>query len=126
MALRTVSSKDEFHHLIKRSALTVVYMQATWAGPCRMIRPVLEEAAKWAEETFGSTLSKENAPVFLDVDIDGSPGQQLAEEFTVEAVPTTLFMSEGNVVEKVVGANQQRLKDAIAAHVTIGDAAAAP
>ena len=65
---------------------------ATWCGPCRMIAPVIEEAA--AEFDGRAVVGK--------VDVDEDPG--LAQRFGVMSIPTLIVLKGGKVVEQAVGA----------------------
>lgn len=42
--------------------------------------------------------------------------QTVAEEWGVEAMPTFLFLKEGKLVDKVVGAQKEKLQSTIAKH----------
>ncbi|CAI8606522.1 unnamed protein product [Vicia faba] len=74
-------------------------------GPCRFIAPILAEIAKKTPEV-----------IFLKVDIDEL--KSVAEEWSVEAMPTFLFLKEGKEVDKVVGAKKEELQLAITKHAT--------
>lgn len=44
--------------------------------------------------------------------------QSVAEDWAVEAMPTIIFMKEGTIVDKVVGANKDDLQMKIRRHAT--------
>lgn len=48
--------------------------------------------------------------------------QQVAEEWEVEAMPTFIFLKEGTVVDKVVGAKKGELQQTIAKHMATASA----
>ncbi|XP_077211829.1 thioredoxin H1-like [Tasmannia lanceolata] len=85
--------------------LVVVDFTASWCGPCRVITPVLVELAKKLPEV-----------IFLKVDVDEL--KEVAEEWDVQAMPTFLFLKEGNVVDKLVGAKKDDLAKKIETHMT--------
>ncbi|KAM3405193.1 hypothetical protein ACQJBY_007967 [Aegilops geniculata] len=83
--------------------LVVIDFTATWCGPCRFISPILDEIAKKVPNVL-----------FLKVDVDEM--KSIAEEFSVEAMPTFVFMKEGEVLDKVVGAAKEELSGKILTH----------
>jgi thioredoxin len=70
----------------------VVDFWAEWCGPCRAIAPVLEEIA---EATAGRV-------TLMKVNVDENPG--LAARYGIRSIPTILFVNQGTVVDRVVGA----------------------
>ena len=65
---------------------------AVWCGPCRMIAPFVEELAK----------EYDGKAVVGKVDVDSNPG--VASQFGIRNIPTVLFVKNGQVVDKHVGA----------------------
>jgi len=85
IALTTASFKEQ-----TASGVTVVDFWASWCGPCRMLSPIVEELA---EEMSGVKFAK--------VNVDEEP--MLANEFRVNAIPTLVFMKNGQAVGQTVG-----------------------
>ncbi|KAJ0440866.1 putative monodehydroascorbate reductase (NADH) [Helianthus annuus] len=83
--------------------LAVVDFTASWCGPCRVIAPILADFAK-----------KMPHVTFLKVDVDEV--ETVAQEYSVEAMPTFLFFKNGEVVDKVVGARKDDLHACIVKH----------
>jgi len=86
------ATDGNFDELVKGGGLVVIDCWAPWCGPCRMIGPVIEQAAKdYADEvTFGK----------LNVDHNGAT----AQEFGIMSIPTMLFFKDGALVDRVTGA----------------------
>lgn len=91
MALEiTDANFDEL--VMKASQPVVVDFWAEWCGPCRMIGPVIEEL--YDEYQGKALIGKVNVDANSDV----------AAQFGVRSIPTVLFIKNGEVVDKSVGA----------------------
>ena len=73
---------------------TMKYFSATWCGPCKVFRPIMEEIA--GEESI--------MVEFIDVDQE----QNKAEKYNVRSVPTTVVEENGIEVSRFVGAIPKR------------------
>lgn len=69
---------------------------APWCGPCRMIAPLVEELA--AEYAGSVKVGK--------VNIDDSP--QVAQKFSVSAIPTLMVFKGGQPVDTFVGVKPKK------------------
>ena len=65
---------------------------ATWCAPCRMIAPIIAELA---EEYDGKIAVGK---------CDVEEADEIASEFGIRNIPTILFLKNGEVVDKFVGA----------------------
>ena len=68
---------------------TAKYFTATWCGPCKAFKPVMNEVA-------GEGYSIQ----FVDVD----QNKELASKYGVQSVPTTVIEENGVEVDRFIGA----------------------
>ena len=90
----TITSEN-FSSLRAGDLPLVVDFWATWCGPCRMVAPIIAELA---EEYYGKL-------VIGKCDVEDN--EDLAAEFGIRNIPTILFFKNGEVVDKVVGAQSK-------------------
>lgn len=91
MALEITDANFE-ELVLKSDKPVVVDFWAEWCGPCRMVGPVINEMS---EEYAGRA-------VIGKVDVDNNPA--VSNQFRVRNIPTILFIKNGEVVDKQVGA----------------------
>ena len=101
--VKVVKSAAEFQQALKFVGLTVVDFYATWCGPCKMIAPLLDK--------FSTEYSNVN---FVKVDVDELG--DVAQQYEVSSMPTLIFFKNGEIVQKVIGANPAAIKQAIASN----------
>ena len=101
MALEITDSNYE--ELVAQGKPIVLDFWATWCGPCKKIAPDIEALA---EEFAGQVIVGK-----CDVD----ENDDLTSRFGVRNIPTVLFIKNGEVVDKQVGAAP---KSAIADKIT--------
>jgi thioredoxin 2 len=89
----TAADDESFAEVVDAARLPVlVDLWATWCAPCRVVSPALEQVAR---DLAGSVkLAK--------VDVDAAP--KTAARFAVQAIPTLLVMSGGDVKARRAGA----------------------
>ena len=69
---------------------TAKYFTASWCGPCKMFKPIIKEI-----EREGYSIQ------FIDIDYDEN---DLAGNYGVQALPTTIIVEGSKEVERFVGA----------------------
>lgn len=92
-------TNENFEGLKNGNEPLVVDFWATWCGPCRMIAPIVEELAK--EYDGKITVGK----------CDVEECEDIASAYGIRNIPTILFMKNGEVVDKIVGAVQKSKLD---------------
>lgn len=85
-------TKDNFSEIVNSGKLVVIDFWATWCGPCRRVAPVIEQLAQ----------EYEGQAIVGKVDVEEQ--DELAMQFGIRNIPTVLFLKNGEVVDKVVGA----------------------
>ena len=86
--------------------VVMVDFWAEWCGPCRMVSPMVEELANEYEEKA----------IVGKVDVDANP--QVSMQFGIRNIPTILFIKNGEVVDKQVGAVPKTvLEEKLQAHL---------
>lgn len=90
MAIREIKS-DEFEEVVLKSEKPVlVDFNATWCGPCRMLKPTLDQIA--AER-----------PDVKIVGIDVDENMDLAQEYGVFSIPCLVLFRDGGEADRSVG-----------------------
>ena len=83
-------TSDTFEQAIAGSGITVVDFWAPWCGPCRMMAPQLERAARLRPDYR-----------FAKVNVDEQP--ELADAFQVRSIPTLAVLRDGKLLGTAPG-----------------------
>lgn len=78
--------------VLESSIPVVVDFWAPWCGPCKMVAPTLDK------------LAKEYSGKVLIAKVNTDEEQEWAGKFQVQGIPTMLFVADGKIVHRQVGA----------------------
>lgn len=78
--------------VLKSDKPVIIDLWAEWCGPCRMVGPIIEEMA----------IEFEGKAVIGKLDVDSNP--ETTSRFGIRNIPTILFIKNGEIVDKQVGA----------------------
>ncbi len=83
---------DSFDEFVEKHDVALIDFWAEWCGPCKRLEPIIEELA---EEMQGDV-------AFGKMDVDENNAKP--SEFGVSSIPTMAIFSDGEAVDKMIGA----------------------
>eukprot|EP00605_Chrysophyceae_sp_TOSAG23-4_P002405 GSChrysophyteH1.ASY1.ANO1.2663.1 assembled CDS len=95
-----VTEVEEFARFVSQRHLTVVDFTASWCRPCRNIAPLFDQLAIMYPSVR-----------FIKVDVDEAT--VIAAQQAVKSMPTFKFFASGHELDKLNGANRQKLEELV-------------
>ena len=92
--LETQNKRETFGEIIEGDRLVLLDFTAEWCGPCKLMKPVLEEL----RQRMGDKIR------VLKIDIDKSP--VVSEAFDIHSVPTLMLIQKRNILWRQSGVIQ--------------------
>jgi thioredoxin 1 len=99
-------AKSNFSELIKGQIPTLIDFSAEWCGPCKMMKPILDQV----KATMGDQVR------IIKIDVDKNPS--IASSYQVQGVPTLILFKNGEIKWRQSGVvPTENLTTIIRAHV---------
>jgi thioredoxin 1 len=101
-----MEARKTFSALIADEPLVLVDFTAEWCGPCKMMKPILDEVK--------SAIGDQAKIIKVDVDKNGAA----ASHYQISGVPTLILFKKGEIVWRQSGVVQPAmLKQVIQSHL---------
>ncbi len=85
------------NEVLQTDKLVVIDFWAEWCGPCKMVGPIIEQISEEYKDKV----------VVGKLDVDNN--DETTSKYGIRNIPTILFIKNGEVVDKVVGAGAKNL-----------------
>jgi thioredoxin 1 len=72
----------------------IIKFGAEWCGPCKAMKPHMEQ--------FKQMIAESNIEV-LDLDVDEAQNAEISNEYGVRSIPHTVFIKDGKPVKTLTG-----------------------
>lgn len=83
--------------VLQTDKLVLIDFWAEWCGPCKMVGPIIDEIGEEYKDKV----------VVGKLDVDNN--DETTAKYGIRNIPTVLFLKNGEVVDKVVGAGPKTM-----------------
>jgi len=70
---------------------------ADWCGPCKKLGPIFEKLS-------------DEYPNITFIKIDTDKAEELAKKYQISALPSVLYLNDGEVISIIKGFNEEKIK----------------
>ena len=90
MEIKSVNKNNFEKEVLDYKGIVLADFNADWCGPCRMLRPILDEIA-----------SENDEYKFVSINIDDE--DELASKYQVSSIPCLVLFKDGKEIDRSVG-----------------------
>lgn len=90
MKVVTITNDNFKEEVLNSSIPVLVDFNADWCGPCRMLKPILEELAREISDYKIASINVDNE-------------EELAQEYGISSIPCLIVFKNGSEVKRNIG-----------------------
>lgn len=101
---------DDCFRKLDLNQYIIFYFTASWCAPCQKIAP---EIIKLSNQLDSDKI------IIFKIDIDNEENNEICEKCNITSVPSFLIFKNRNYLDRVKGANLEKIKEMIGKNVII-------
>jgi thioredoxin 1 len=94
-----ILNEANFWEIVQKTARVLIDCYADWCGPCKMLEPIFEQLAVVHQTILFGRINVDNAP-------------NISSQFQIKGIPLMLFFKNGQLVNKLLGAQSSETIEA--------------